>query len=98
MEHDRKRERDEFEALTGQTKQLKFELEETHLQLEQRRADYFNLENELLHWKAHCEKLNTENASARDVIQDLEEKNKKLVDRINQQIMHRVTEYKEKAL
>jgi len=47
---------------------LKFELEETHLQLEQRRADYFNLENELLHWKAHCEKLNTENASVRDVI------------------------------
>ena len=52
--------------------------------MEQKRADYYNLENELLHWKSHCEKLNTENTSVRDVIQELEEKNRKLVEKLNQ--------------
>lgn len=31
-------------------------------------------------------------------MQDLEDKNRKLVEKLNQQILQRVTEYKEKAL
>jgi hypothetical protein len=34
----------------------------------------------------------------REVIDDLEDKNRKLVEKLNQQILQRVTEYKEKAL
>jgi len=34
----------------------------------------------------------------REVVQDLEDKNRKLVEKLNQQILQRVTEYKEKAL
>jgi len=33
-----------------------------------------------------------------EVIEDLEDKNRKLVEKLNQQILQRVTEYKEKAL
>ena len=34
----------------------------------------------------------------REIVQDLEDKNRKLVEKLNQQILQRVTEYKEKAL
>ncbi len=45
-----------------------------------------------------CEKKDGELNGLREVINDLEDKNRKLVDKLNQQIMQRVTEYKEKAL
>ena len=98
MELEQKRDSEVLEVVQTHNKQLKFDIEDTHLQLEQKRADYYNLENELLHWKSHCEKLNTENTSVRDVIQELEEKNRKLVEKLNQQIMQRVNEYKDKAM
>ena len=49
-------------------------------------------------YKGVCERRETEIAEMRDVIEDLEDKNRKLVDKLNQQILSRVTEYKEKAL
>jgi hypothetical protein len=48
--------------------------------------------------KSLCERRDSEIVSLREVIDDLEDKNRKLVDKLNQQIMQRVTEYKEKAL
>ena len=48
--------------------------------------------------KSLCERRDSEIVSIREVIDDLEDKNRKLVDKLNQQIMQRVTEYKEKAL
>lgn len=48
--------------------------------------------------KSLCEKRDSEIISLREVIEDLEDKNRKLVDKLNQQIMQRVSEYKEKAL
>ena len=48
--------------------------------------------------KSLCERRDSEIVSLREVVDDLEDKNRKLVDKLNQQIMQRVTEYKEKAL
>jgi predicted nucleic acid-binding Zn-ribbon protein len=49
-------------------------------------------------YRGLCDQRETEMAQMRDVIEDLEDKNRKLVDKLNQQILSRVTEYKEKAL
>jgi phage shock protein A len=54
--------------------------------------------DEVAHLKSLCERRDSEIVSLREVIDDLEDKNRKLVDKLNQQIMQRVTEYKEKAL
>jgi phage shock protein A len=54
--------------------------------------------DEVEHLKSLCERRDSEIVSLREVIDDLEDKNRKLVDKLNQQIMQRVTEYKEKAL
>ena len=56
------------------------------------------IENDVLHWRSTADNLNTENNNLRAVVEDLEDKNRRLVEKLNQQIMQRVTEYKEKAL
>ena len=48
--------------------------------------------------RLECDRYHQENLNLREIVQDLEDKNRKLVDKLNQQILQRVTEYKEKAL
>lgn len=42
--------------------------------------------------------MNAENKQLQLVIEDVENKNRKLVDKINEQIMMKATEYKERTL
>lgn len=55
-------------------------------------------ERDLSGCRTSIERLGQENNTLRDLVEELEDKNRKLVDKLNQQIMQRVTEYKEKAL
>jgi hypothetical protein len=48
--------------------------------------------------RMECELFHSDNMNLREVVQDLEDKNRKLKEKLNQQTLQRVTEYKEKAL
>lgn len=88
----------EIMQLQNHVKEINFQYEETLLRLDQKTEECVNLSNDSMHWRDTADKLNTENNQLKDVIEDLEDKNRRLVDKMNQQILHRVTEYKEKAL
>ena len=55
-------------------------------------------ERELSGCRTSLERFSQENGTLRELVEELEDKNRRLVDKLNQQIMQRVTEYKEKAL
>ena len=73
-------------------------MDEVCQQYENKREEVNEYERELSGCRTHLERLNQENNTLRDLVQELEDKNRKLVEKLNQQIMQRVTEYKEKAL
>jgi len=49
-------------------------------------------------WKEVVEKLNQENTELKTAIEDLERRNRELIEKMNMIIVSRATEYKEKAL
>lgn len=56
------------------------------------------LNKDLLNWKELVDRVTSENTSLKQVIDDLEDKNRKLVEKINEQIMLKAVEYKERTL
>ena len=68
------------------------------MRLQQKTDEAENLSLQALSWRDQAERLDSECNQLRDVIQDLEDKNRKLVEKINQQILQSVTDFKEKAL
>ena len=61
-------------------------------------AELSDMVNEAERQRMECEHFRSDNMNLREILQDLEDKNRKLVEKLNQQILQRVTEYKEKAL
>jgi len=57
-----------------------------------------SLNRDVLSWNEVVSRLNVENNELKTVIQDLEDKNKRLVGKLNEQIMNKATEYKQKTL
>lgn len=56
------------------------------------------LNSELIQWKDVVDRLNNENNELKRVIEDLEGKNRKLVDKLNEFIYNKASEYKERTL
>lgn len=98
MEDMRRKDHEEMQKLALYVKDLTFQLADLSLQLDSKRDEAMQYERELCGARTSVERLSQENNTLRDLVQELEDKNRKLVDKLNQQIMQRVTEYKEKAL
>ena len=52
------------------------------------------LGREILSWRDVVDRLNSENTELKQMIEDLEHKNRKLVDKLNEQIYNHATDYK----
>jgi len=56
------------------------------------------LNSDVLSWKDCVERMNSENEELKRVIEDLEVKNRKLVDKLNEFMYNKASEYKERTL
>ena len=67
-------------------------------QLKMKNNETSNLNQDIYSWKEVVDRLNKENTELKEVIADLEGKNRQLLHRIDEQLNQRATEYKEKIL
>ena len=51
-----------------------------------------------MQWREVVDRLNNEGAELKKIIEELEMKNRKLVEKLNDQIYQKATEYKERTL
>ena len=56
------------------------------------------LNNEVVDWRSCVDRLNSENEEHKEVISDLEMKNRKLVEKLNEFIYNKAAEYKQRTL
>jgi hypothetical protein len=67
-------------------------------QLSQKSDETTGLNKDIFRLNDYIDQLTSENKELKLVIEDLEDKNRKLVEKINEQIMAKATEYKERTL
>lgn len=77
---------------------LRYAHDEVVRQLELKNDEYAILGRDILSWRDAVERLNSENQDMKGVIEDLESKNRKLVEKLNEFIYNKATEYKERTL
>ena len=77
---------------------MHYKNDETLRDLHHKTEDINSLNKDILSWKEVVDRLNSENKELQLVIEDLESKNRKLVEKINEQIYIKATEYKERTL
>lgn len=85
-------------ALKAHLGDLKGRYEENSNHLQGKMVELSDMVHEADRQRMECERYHSDNLNLREIVQDLEDKNRKLVEKLNQQILQRVTEYKEKAL
>jgi seryl-tRNA synthetase len=85
-------------SLTSHLADLKARYDTTATHLQAKMEELSDMVHEAERQRQDCERAQAESQQLREVVQDLEDKNRRLVEKLNQQILQRVTEYKEKAL
>lgn len=87
-----------MQRLKSHVKDLKYQIDELLRQQKERSEETQGLHRELVEWKDLVDKLTLENKELKYVIDEVEHKNRKLVERLNDQIYNKATEYKERTL
>jgi len=68
------------------------------MQLQESGEEKHLLNTEIVDWRTCVDRLNNENEELKEVISDLESKNRKLVEKLNEFIYNKAAEYKERTL
>ena len=68
-------------------RQLSAKADETH-----------SLNKEIANWKDVVDRMTSENVELKSIMEDLELRNRKLVDKLNEQIYNQATDYKQRTL
>lgn len=77
---------------------MRYQNEETRREISHKNEEISALNRDILSWREVVERLNSENKELQLVIEDIENKNRKLVEKINEQIYMKAAEYKERTL
>lgn len=77
---------------------MRYQNDEAYRKITLKSEECASLNLEIMSWKEVNDRLNQENSDLKSVIDDLESKNRKLVDKLNEQIYLKASEYKEKTL
>lgn len=88
----------EMQSYSAQVKDLKYQNEQYYHQVQAKQEEIAQLNQEIMGWRDVVDRLNNESAELKKIIEDLEMKNRKLVDKLNDQIYQKATEYKERTL
>jgi len=88
----------EIASLQGQLRDAKYQCEQYYRELQARQEEISRLNRDGVEWRTTVDGLQDENGELRRVVEEVELKNRSLVEKLNEQIYMKATEYKEKTL
>ena len=87
-----------MQSLSSLSKDLKLQNDDLHQRLAAKSDESRQMQEEMFYWKETGERLQTEVNDLKRIVEDVEDKNRKLIEKLNEQIYMKATEYKEKTL
>ena len=94
----RQQEVHDMQHLSTLNKDLKHQNEDLHQRLAAKSDESRQMQEEMFYWKETGERLQGEVGDLKRIVEDMEDKNRKLIEKLNEQIYMKATEYKEKTL
>ena len=88
----------EIKRLKAQLSDMKYQMEDLIRQQSIKDEESSLLSKDIMSWREVVDRLSAENTELKTVIEELENKNRRLVDKLNEQIYNKATEYKERTL
>ena len=84
--------------MQAQLKDAKYQGEQCFRELQARQEEIARLNRESVEWRTLADRLQDDNGELRRIVEEVELKNRSLVEKLNEQIYLKAAEYKEKTL